>query len=105
MSIYITPQMIHPGSDGRGSHQDSGLFQRLVTSVIRTWRRRKAIAELRAMDDAVLRDIGINRNDILRVVNGFDDRDLGMVPLARTARSKGTRAQEPSKGDLSVVPA
>ena len=40
------------------------------------------IAILQAMDDHLLRDIGIERCDILRVVNGFTDRDLGTGPVA-----------------------
>ncbi|WP_349367320.1 MAG: hypothetical protein ABL311_11550 [Nitratireductor rhodophyticola] len=34
------------------------------------------------MDDNLLDDIGISRNDIPRVVNGFDDRELRMRPVS-----------------------
>ena len=43
------------------------------------------IAALEAMDDRLLRDIGIYRNDIPRVVDGLDDRELRMRPLAAPA--------------------
>ncbi len=35
------------------------------------WQRRKAIADLERLSDRVLRDIGISRNDIPRVVDGM----------------------------------
>ncbi|HEY9038081.1 MAG TPA: DUF1127 domain-containing protein [Roseovarius sp.] len=104
MSIYITRQMIDPAHDGRGSHESDGLFRRLFTSAVRNWQRRKAIAELEAMDDATLRDIGIYRNDIPRVVNGFNDRDLGIVPVAPAARSNGGGRKSLPKGGSRVVP-
>ena len=37
----------------------------------RRWYRRKAIAELSRLNDHLLRDIGISRNDIPRVVAGL----------------------------------
>ncbi len=43
------------------------------------------IAALEAMDDLLLRDIGIYRNDIPRIVDGLDDRELRMRPLAASA--------------------
>ena len=41
------------------------------------------------MDDRLLRDIGLNRGDIERVVGGFDGRKLRMNPLAPTAIAVG----------------
>ena len=46
------------------------------------------VAALEAMDDRVLRDIGVNRNDIRRVVAEFDDRELRMVPVAQPSNVK-----------------
>lgn len=54
----------------------------MVGAMVRTWQRRIMIALLEAMDDWLLRDIGIDRADILDVVNGFDDRELLMAPLS-----------------------
>jgi uncharacterized protein YjiS (DUF1127 family) len=48
----------------------------------RHWQRRKMIASLEAMDDWLLRDIGVDRADIRKVVDGFDARELLMIPLA-----------------------
>ncbi|GHF02925.1 hypothetical protein GCM10016455_25290 [Aliiroseovarius zhejiangensis] len=39
-------------------------------------------AALQALDDWTLDDIGLRRSDIKRVVDAFDDRELGMQPLA-----------------------
>lgn len=51
-------------------------------SVIQTWQRQKMIAALGALDDHILRDIGIPRGEIERVVDGFNARELGMQPVA-----------------------
>lgn len=67
----------HPGWAG-----SLGVLQRWLGAVVQQRRRRKMIATLEAMDDWVLRDIGISRGDISRVVDGFDERELRMVPLA-----------------------
>lgn len=55
---------------------------RWLKGVIRRWQRRKMIATLRALDDRMLRDIGLVRAEIPRVVEGFSSRELQMVPLA-----------------------
>lgn len=62
------------------------VLRRWLRAANRRWQRRKMIAALEAMDDWILSDIGINRGDIPRVVDGFDDRELGMVPFAPAAR-------------------
>ena len=99
MSIYITRQMIDPASGKRGRDEANGLFQRLFRSAARKWRRRKMIASLEALDDAILRDIGIYRADIPRVVDGFSDRELGMEPVG----SSGSGARDIPKGSLGAV--
>lgn len=53
-----------------------------LQAAVRSWQRRKMIASLQAMDDFLLRDIGIARADIIRIVNGFDERELKMTPLS-----------------------
>jgi len=62
-----------------------GILGRWTRAVVRNWQRRNMIATLSAMDDRLLQDIGIYRGDIARVVDGFDDRELGMVPFAQAA--------------------
>ena len=62
----------------------AGPVRRWLAAALRRWQRRKMIAALGAMDDRMLRDIGIDRADIPRVVEGFSDRELRMAPLAET---------------------
>ena len=38
------------------------------------------------MDDRLLRDIGIDRSDIPRVVDGLTDRELSMRPVSSDAQ-------------------
>ena len=59
-----------------------GVLQRWSRAITNNWKRRKMIGALRAMDDRLLRDIGIYRNDIERVVDGFNERELRIVPIA-----------------------
>ncbi|MBN8189996.1 DUF1127 domain-containing protein [Salipiger thiooxidans] len=40
------------------------------------------IETLRGMDDRLLRDIGIDRSDIPRVVDDLTDRELSMRPVS-----------------------
>lgn len=61
-------------------------LRRWLQSVNRWWKRRRMIAAFEAMDDPLLQDIGIFRGDIPRVVDGFSDRELRMVPLAPAAK-------------------
>ncbi|WP_045320161.1 DUF1127 domain-containing protein [Limimaricola cinnabarinus] len=63
----------------------SGGIRSWIKAATREWRRRKMIAALEAMDDRLLRDIGLYRGDIRNVVNGLDDRELRMTPVARSA--------------------
>ncbi|MCI2394933.1 DUF1127 domain-containing protein [Aliiroseovarius sp. N1F302] len=41
------------------------------------------------MDDRLLSDIGLRRAEIRRVVDAFDDRELGMAPVASTQPVSG----------------
>ncbi|WP_322989396.1 DUF1127 domain-containing protein [Hoeflea sp.] len=82
MSIYITRHMLNPEMFPLKADQRPGVLRRWMQSLVRRWRRRKMIMALEAMDDRLLRDIGINRADIKRAVDGFDDRELRMAPLA-----------------------
>ncbi len=49
--------------------------------LIKGWKRRKMMASLESMEDRLLRDIGIQRTDIKRLVYGFDEYELSMVPV------------------------
>lgn len=59
-----------------------GAFRRWLRTTFLQWQRRKMIETLRGMDDRLLRDIGIGRSDIPRVVNGLTDRELSMRPVS-----------------------
>ncbi len=60
----------------------SGL-RRLMSAVARTWQRRKMIATFEAMDDWMLKDIGLRREDIVRTVNNFDEMRATRRPSDR----------------------
>ena len=63
--------------------QGSVLIRRWLTPLVTKWRRRKIVGALEMMDTRLLRDMGIERCDIKRIVEGFDQRELRMVPLAQ----------------------
>ena len=90
MSGYLTRKMLGPASRRNVVNGDANLFRRWMISAMRQWQRRRMIKALEAMDDRLLRDIGIDRSDIDRVVGEFDDRELGMIPLAPAAVAHDT---------------
>jgi uncharacterized protein YjiS (DUF1127 family) len=55
----------------------------ILSSLFRRSEKRRAYSELLQLDDHLLRDMGINRFDLHR-----------MMTDARTAHTKGTRAHE-----------
>lgn len=59
-----------------------GAFRRWFRTAFHHWQRRKMIETLRGMDDRLLRDIGIDRSEIPRVVDGLTDRELSMRPVS-----------------------
>ena len=61
--------------------------------VINRWHRHRMIRAFEAMDDRLLRDIGLERGDIEALVASFDDRELRMVPVAPTGLMVGTGQQ------------
>lgn len=62
-----------------------GILRNAIDAAARRWRRRRMIAALEQLSDWTLADIGIARADIPRVVEGFDDRELRMTPVAASA--------------------
>lgn len=77
-SFSPQPSSAHPGRD----KTRSGAFRLWLRLFFRNWRRRKMIATLRAMDDRLLHNIGIDRHDIAKVVDRLIDRELGMRPFS-----------------------
>jgi uncharacterized protein YjiS (DUF1127 family) len=59
----------------------AGLFVYIAASQVRRWlRMRRAISELRQLDDRMLSDIGLSRSTLYaaaREVHGFKDRGHG----------------------------
>ena len=60
----------------------TGIFSTWGRSAMRNWKRRRMIAELNRLDDWILQDIGIIRDQIPRLVESFCDRELDMAPVA-----------------------
>mgnify|MGYP000563181738 CR=1 FL=1 len=62
---------------------EAGALVRTVFETVgRWWRMRKALAELRDLDDRMLNDIGLSRSTLLsaaRDVHGFGPRDRGAL--------------------------
>lgn len=68
----------------------SGL-RRLLRAVMRNWQRRKMIATFEAMDDWMLSDIGLRREDIVRTVNSFDEMHSKARPVSGPDASPDNR--------------
>jgi uncharacterized protein YjiS (DUF1127 family) len=68
-----------PETSARG-----GGLRHFLSAVMRRWQRRKMIATFDAMDDHILRDIGLRREDIVRVVDSFDEmrRPVAALPVS-----------------------
>ena len=86
---YLSSPSRYPHAFRRSEETGGGLLRRWLRAAVRRWKRRKLIAALEAMDDKLLRDIGVFRGDIRSIVEGFDDRELNMVPLAPSADRRG----------------
>jgi uncharacterized protein YjiS (DUF1127 family) len=88
MSVFITREMVRQA--GREWRHDNtiGILGRMVRSVRRNLERRAAISELRSFSDRELRDIGINRGDITRIVRQGDDRDPDPTPTSRRVQAR-----------------
>ena len=70
-----------------------GLFRPTLLSrglaVLKSWsKRRRAIRELSAMPDALLRDIGIERHQIKDAVHDFGRRPAGRFEVVRMPAGK-----------------
>ncbi len=66
-----------------------GVLRRWFQASLRRWQRRRMIAALEALDDRLLRDIGIYRGEIRRIVGSFDDRELRMTPVSTKVSQLG----------------
>lgn len=88
----ISPRKhLMPVASGMQDHaMRGGGLRGLLRAVTRHWQRRKMIATFEAMDDWVLDDIGLRREDIVRVVDSFDEmrRPKRALPEPDQMRSK-----------------
>ncbi len=82
---YLTQRQPNPGTQRITKRRDGLSLRRWLSAAARQWQRGRMNAALEAMDDRLLRDIGIYRSDIWRVVDGLSDRELRMAPLAPSA--------------------
>ncbi len=76
----------------RDPRTGGGILDRWLRAAIRRHRRRQTIAALEALDDWTMKDIGIYRGDIHRLVAGFSDIELGMRAPAPHRRVRDTDA-------------
>lgn len=79
---------------GGNRSASDGWFRQWLRQATRQWRRRRMVAALRAMDDRLLNDIGIQRQDIEPMVDGFDDRELRMRPVAAELATPGFEGRQ-----------
>ncbi|WP_372520432.1 DUF1127 domain-containing protein [Limimaricola soesokkakensis] len=87
MSIYITRKMIDSSVQKSRNQMNGSIFSVLFRWAIRQLRRRSMMADLQALDDKMLDDIGIHRADIPRLVGTFGDHELRMRSLMQNARA------------------
>lgn len=92
---YQTPQPNSPAAFSSGGWKQ--FFQRnIIAPLQRQRRRRAAIADLEAMTDHLLADLGISRDDIPDVVEGLMSRDaLPAAPRPPAAAAEARRDPEP----------
>lgn len=86
-----------PGASGTDADGVGGMVRRWTGSLMRRWQRRRMIAKLEAMDDDLLRDLGIQRGNIERLVDGFDRRELRMTPFNPATPATRTEHEEDRK--------
>ena len=79
MSVFFTREMLWEAADHIRNDKTRTLPGQLARLIARQLKRRRTRAELSALTDWELRDIGIHRGDIPGVVAGMDDSDLGLT--------------------------
>ena len=103
MAIYITRKMLTDFARQGSSAAPFSVFRDLATSLARRRQRRRAMAELEAIDDATLRDIGIYRGDIHNMVGGMRDADLRLEPACTHAQSRSVKSFTPADQHASLA--
>ena len=65
---YSPFKSAHPSLKPAGSSAQPGALRRLMRSAVLGWQRQRTIAALQELDDYVLRDIGLHRDEIPLIV-------------------------------------
>ncbi|MCR8828041.1 DUF1127 domain-containing protein [Pseudosulfitobacter koreensis] len=105
MEHVMHPYMFNPNilflrpSSSSKSTKRPGALRRMAGAAFRNLKRRKMIATLQRMDDHLLRDIGIERSDIPRVVESFSTRELGMRPVSPDVARTSLKQSRAAKSD------
>jgi uncharacterized protein YjiS (DUF1127 family) len=97
MFVYIKPKF-RQGTDSTITKAPGISFiLRWWSGAVRSWQRRKRIATLAGLDDRILLDIGLFREEIEDFVDGLSSAELRMAPVAPDL---ATRRQDASYADL-----
>lgn len=73
MTNHITRETLDFTNNRIWRSRLAGVLRRVFQAIRKNMERRVAISELQAMDNRVLRDLGIYRGDIPRVVDGLSN--------------------------------
>ena len=99
MSVYITRDMVRRASYADRHYGEQSILAPFARFLSRAWRQRRAIAALEALDDHMLRDIGLERADIREAVR---DSQRFRAGAARRAALRGYGRNEPRGGYAPV---
>ena len=89
MSDHLIVPASGPTRQGEGRHKPRVTVVQLLFRALQRWQRNRAMANLQGLSDGQLEDIGISRNDIPRVADGF------FQPKGETVRAPAV-PEEPS---------
>lgn len=79
MSVFFTREMLWEAADHIKNDKTGNMLVQMARPIARKLKRYRIRAELSALSDWELRDIGIHRGDIPDVVAGMNDIDLGLA--------------------------
>ena len=78
---------------------DLSLPAKLWSGMLRRWRSRRARAALNALDDRMLRDIGVSRHAIERLAEHETAREATRLRALESCRQQGGRPEEAACDD------
>lgn len=82
MSVHIKHHLSDHAVTSTSNPRGMRVISRWWQNTVQNWQRRKMIAALEALNDRTLLDIGVHRGEIRRVVEGFNEAELRMAPVA-----------------------